>query len=70
MRDFHLLIPADCVASADADENRHALAHMERVLKADTRLSTEIDFNELKQHNDDDEPQTPEPQTQQFAKQD
>jgi nicotinamidase-related amidase len=71
MRDFHLVIPADCVASSDADENRHALSHMERVLKADTRPSSEIDFNDLKRgaEEKEDDPQ-PEPQSQQFAKQD
>ena len=69
MRDFHLLIPADCVASSDADENRHALEHMQRVLKADTRPSNEINFDELKQRAGHDEPK-PQPQTRQFAKQD
>jgi nicotinamidase-related amidase len=69
MRDFHLVIPSDCVASADPDENRHALEHMKRVLKADTRPSTEINFDELKRPADDDEPK-PQPQAQQFAKQD
>ncbi|MCA1626497.1 MAG: cysteine hydrolase [Acidobacteria bacterium] len=44
MRDFHLVIPADCVASADPEETKHALEHMRRVLKADTKPSTEIDF--------------------------
>jgi nicotinamidase-related amidase len=66
MRDFHLVIPSDCVASADADENRHALEHMRRVLKADTRPSTDIDFDELKRRIADDEPK-PQPQSQQFA---
>lgn len=73
MRDFHLLIPADCVASADADENRHALAHMQRVLKADTRPSGEINFDNLKRESgaevEEDDPKT-QTQTQQFAKQD
>lgn len=69
MRDFHLLIPSDCVASADADENRHALEHMERVLKADTRPSPEINFDELKQRASVED-SNPQPQTQQFAKQD
>ena len=55
MRDFHLVIPSDCVASADADENQHALEHMQRVLKADTRPSAEIDFNELKRRQGDAE---------------
>jgi len=68
MRDFHLVIPSDCVASADADENRHALEHMQRVLKADTRPSTEIDFDKLKQRAADAEAK-PQPQSQQFAKQ-
>ncbi|MCA1556521.1 MAG: cysteine hydrolase [Acidobacteria bacterium] len=69
MRDFHLVIPADCVASSDTEENRHALEHMRRVLKADTRLSTEINFDELKQRAAREDP-NPQPQTQQFAKQD
>ncbi|HEX8422514.1 MAG TPA: isochorismatase family cysteine hydrolase [Pyrinomonadaceae bacterium] len=70
MRDFHLLIPADCVASADADENRHALEHMRRVLKADTRPSTEINFDELKRPAAADAEPNPQPQTRQFAQQD
>src|SRR5215212_1906351 len=35
MRDFRLVVPADCVASINAAENRHALAQMEAVLGAD-----------------------------------
>jgi nicotinamidase-related amidase len=42
MRDYHLFVPADCVASEVPEENRHALKHMQRVLKADIRPSTEI----------------------------
>jgi len=68
MRDFHLIIPSDCVASSDADENQHALEHMRRVLKADTRPSTEINFDELKRRDTDAESK-PQPQSQQFAKQ-
>jgi nicotinamidase-related amidase len=48
MRDLHLVIPADCVASQQSDENRHALAHMQRVLKADIRPSTALDLHALK----------------------
>jgi nicotinamidase-related amidase len=48
MRDFHLVVPSDCVASSDPEENRHAVEQMRRVLKADTRPSSEIDFEELK----------------------
>jgi nicotinamidase-related amidase len=48
MRDYHLMVPADCVASVNPDENRHALEHMQRVLKADIRPSAEISFDEAK----------------------
>ena len=48
MRDFNLVIPADCVASNDPRENEYTLRKMERLLDADTRASTEVDFEELK----------------------
>jgi nicotinamidase-related amidase len=48
MRDFHLLVPADCVASLHPDENQHALMHMQRVLKADIRPSSMLDLSALK----------------------
>jgi nicotinamidase-related amidase len=67
MRDFHLVIPSDCVASADDAENRHALEHMQRVLKADTRPANEINFDELKRP-DADEDSNAQPHAQQFAK--
>lgn len=47
MRDFNLYIPADCVASNDADENQRVLKLMERVLKADIRVGDEIDLAKL-----------------------
>jgi len=47
MRDFKLLIPADCVVAEDPKWNQASLRHMERVLKADVRLSTDIQFKEL-----------------------
>jgi nicotinamidase-related amidase len=47
MRDYHLLVPGDCVASQTEDDDRHALAHMAKVTKADTRPSAAIDFSEL-----------------------
>ena len=40
MRDYHLVIPSDCVASQDEAENQRALKFMERVLKADVSPST------------------------------
>lgn len=48
LRDFNLVIPSDCVASIDEEENKHALKHLKRVLKADTRPSTKINFGKLK----------------------
>ena len=48
MRDYHLWIPSDCVASQDEKENTRALDFMQRVLEADIRPSTELDLNELK----------------------
>jgi nicotinamidase-related amidase len=47
MRDFNLLVPQDCIASETKADNQHALAYMAKVLKADTRLSTEIDLDRM-----------------------
>jgi len=44
LRDFHLVVPSDCVASNTPEENQHALAQMQKVLKADIRPSHEIDL--------------------------
>jgi nicotinamidase-related amidase len=45
MRDYKLLIPADCTASIKPAENENALRQMQEVLKADIRPSFEIEFN-------------------------
>ena len=47
MRDYHLVVPADCVASNTPKENKEALALMQKVLKADIRPSPELDFQQL-----------------------
>jgi nicotinamidase-related amidase len=47
MRDFHLVVPADCVASNDPQQNRSALEQMKRVLKADISPSTDLDLENL-----------------------
>nr|ART37296.1 E91 [uncultured bacterium] len=47
MRDYELIIPADCTASNKPDENENALRQMQKVLKADIRPAAEIDFTEL-----------------------
>ena len=47
MRDFNVVVPADCVASNTADENRHALEQMRIVLKADVTESVKLDIRRL-----------------------
>jgi nicotinamidase-related amidase len=47
MRDFKLFIPRDCVAANEEKTNEETLKYLERILKADTRASTEIDFKKL-----------------------
>jgi nicotinamidase-related amidase len=47
MRDYQLFVPCDCVASNTEQENRHALEQMSRVLKAETKASTEIDLEAI-----------------------
>jgi nicotinamidase-related amidase len=48
MRDFNLIIPSDCVAAVEDKENKHALEHLKRVVKADVRPSDKINFKALK----------------------
>jgi nicotinamidase-related amidase len=48
MRDFHLAVPQDCVAALTDEEHRWALDQMERILKADTGPSAQLDFERLK----------------------
>ena len=49
MRDYHLIIPADCVASEDEKENERVLKLMERVQDADIRTSDQIELDELQE---------------------
>lgn len=44
LREYHLIIPRDCVASQDAGQNEDILKYMERVLEADIRPSSEVDL--------------------------
>lgn len=44
MRDYEVIVPADCVVSNSEADNRAALDQMRISLKADTRMSHEIDF--------------------------
>jgi len=45
LRDYHLVVPPDCVASIDPAHTRQALEHMRRVLKADLTPSTALDLS-------------------------
>ena len=47
MRDYHLVVPGDCVASIDPQDNEIALEQMKKVLKADITPSTELDLKAL-----------------------
>lgn len=42
MRDFNLIIPRDCIASNSESENSYALALMQKILKADTTQSKDL----------------------------
>ncbi len=42
MREYELVVPSDTIASETAKDNRIALTHLERVLKADTTLSSRV----------------------------
>jgi nicotinamidase-related amidase len=47
LRDFHIIVPSDCVASIETKDNRYALRQMQRLLKADIRLSTKLKLRAL-----------------------
>jgi nicotinamidase-related amidase len=47
MRDYRLLVPADCVASETRRENRQALGIMRTLLKADVTPSARLRLDRL-----------------------
>jgi nicotinamidase-related amidase len=47
LRDFHVIVTPDCVASIDPRHTRQALDHMHRVLKADVTTSTALSLSTL-----------------------
>jgi nicotinamidase-related amidase len=47
MRDYHLVVPADCTVSNTAQENDHALEEIRTVLKADVTESAQLDLRRL-----------------------
>lgn len=52
MRDYQLVVPSDCVASASPKDCELALQLMNKVLKADTRPSSEIDIAMLQKNSE------------------
>jgi nicotinamidase-related amidase len=48
LRDLQLFVPSDCVAANTPEESHYALAQMQKILKADIRPGSEIDFAELR----------------------
>jgi nicotinamidase-related amidase len=48
MRDYRLFVPEDCTVSNTEEENRFALDHIRRLLKADTSPSSELDLQRLR----------------------
>jgi nicotinamidase-related amidase len=47
MRDYHLVVPSDCVVSIDPQDNDHALRQMRDALKAATTPGEELDLGAL-----------------------
>jgi len=47
MREYDLVIPGDCVASEDPEENERVLKLMQRVQEADISPSTDLDLGKL-----------------------
>jgi nicotinamidase-related amidase len=68
MRDFNLVIPADCVASSDPSENEYTLRKMRTLMDADIRPSAEIDLEALKRAPARAPQPRPEPEPQQAAR--
>jgi len=48
LREYNLCVPADCVASASKKNNLLALKQMQRLLKADIRPASKVNFSSLK----------------------
>jgi len=47
MRDYNIVVPADCVVSNTAEENDYALQQIRRVMKGDVTASTDLDLDAL-----------------------
>ncbi len=51
LRDYELIIPSDCVASLDVEDNRQALEIMSKILKADINPAKKLRILDLINHN-------------------
>ena len=52
MREYRVYVPADCVDAENEADYEHALQLMQKSVKADLTVSTELDLAELKRGND------------------
>jgi nicotinamidase-related amidase len=68
MRDFDLVIPADCVASNDPKENEYTLRKMRTLMDTDIGPSAGIDFEKLKAAARREPEPNPEPEPQRAAR--
>ena len=68
MRDFNLVIPADCVASSDPRENDYTLRKMQTLMDADISPSAGIDFEKLKAAARREPTPNPQPEPRQTAR--
>ena len=68
MRDMNILVPADCTASNDKEDNDYALRQMQKFLKADITPSDQLDLGALKRRAVAGRP--PDNPSRQFAEKD
>jgi nicotinamidase-related amidase len=47
MRDFHVIVPEDCVTAIEPEDHRRALASMAHAMKVDVRASSDVDLPRL-----------------------
>lgn len=68
MRDFNLVVPSDCIASEDPSDNEYTLRKMAALMDADTRPSSEVDFEELQRRAAREPEPNPVPESKQTAR--
>lgn len=59
IRDYRLIVPADCVVSQNNTDNRSALKYMQRVVNADIRPSDKLDLYQLIERSSGRKPSQP-----------